>query len=106
LETAVLADMGRAKERSGTAIRCIVSFDQPRTPIVIERVLPDPGLVRELLIRGAPYWTVQRYAKNLSEMAALSDAGKRGRRDRPMFIAPWFRGDWAYETPLVDGVEV
>ncbi|MFW2390058.1 MAG: hypothetical protein ACN4G0_17105 [Polyangiales bacterium] len=83
-----------------------MSFDQPRAPIVIDRVLPEPGLVRELLIRGAPYWTVQRYVKNLSEMAALSNAGKRGRRDRPMFIAPWFRGDWAYETPLVDGVEV
>jgi len=23
-----------------------------------------------------------------------------------MFVAPWFRGDWAYDAPLVDGVEV
>ena len=83
-----------------------MSFDQPRAPIVIDRVLPDPSVVRELLVRGAPYWTVQRYVKNLSEMAALSDAGKRGRKNRPMFIAPWFRGDWAYDEPLVDGTEV
>ena len=83
-----------------------MSFDQPRAPIVIDQVLPDPGLVRALLIRGAPYWTVQRYVKNLSEMSALSDAGRKGRRDRPMFIAPWFRGDWAYDEPLVPGVEV
>jgi hypothetical protein len=38
-------------------------------------------------------------------MAALSDAAKRGRKNRPMFIAPWFRGDWAHEEPLVEGVE-
>jgi hypothetical protein len=83
-----------------------VSFDQPRAPIVIDRVLADPSVVRDLLIRGAPYWTVQRYVKNLSEMASLSDAGKHSRKDRPMFIAPWFRGNWAYDEPLVQGVEV
>jgi hypothetical protein len=83
-----------------------VSFDQPRAPIVIDRVLADPAVVRDLLIRGAPYWTVQRYVKNLSEMASLSDAGTHSRRDRPMFIAPWFRGDWAYDEPFVPGVEV
>jgi len=82
-----------------------VSFDRPRAPIVIDRVLPDPSLVRELLVRGAPYWTVQRYVKNPSEMASLSDAGKH-RKNRPMFIAPWFRGDWAYGKPLVEGTEV
>lgn len=86
--------------------KALVSFDRPRAPIVIDRVLPDPAVVRELLIRGAPYWTVQRYVKNLSELAALSDAGKQGRKDRPMFIAPWFRGDWAHGEPLVEGVEV
>ena len=83
-----------------------MSFDQPRTPSVIDHVLPDPSVVRELVVRGAPYWTVQRYAKNLSEMASLSDAGKRGRKDRPMFIAPWFRGDWAYDEPLLEGAEI
>ena len=60
-----------------------MSFDSPRAPIVIDHVLPNPSLVRELLIRGAPYWTVQRYVKNRSEMAALSDAAKQGRKNRP-----------------------
>lgn len=73
---------------------------------MFDRVLPDPAVVPEILTRGAPYWTVQRYVKNLSEMASLSDAAKRGRQDRPMFIAPWFRGDWAYGEPLVEGVEL
>ena len=83
-----------------------MSFDSPRKPIIIDQLLEDPSVVRELLIAGSPYWTVQRYVKNLSEMQALSDAAKRARKDRPMFIAPWFRGDWAREQPLVDGVEV
>lgn len=83
-----------------------MSFDVPRAPVIVDNVLPDPALVRELLIRGAPYWTVQRYVKNLSELAALSDAGKQGRRSRPMFIAPWFRGDWAHGKPLVAGTEI
>jgi len=83
-----------------------VSFDHPSAPIVIDRVLPDPSIVRELLIRGAPYWTVQRYVKNLSEMASLSNAGNQGRRNRPMFVAPWFRGNWAYGEPLLEGTEV
>jgi hypothetical protein len=102
----VEAAASRAKKWGRDWYNAHVSFDQPRTPIVIDRVLPDPSVVRGLLIRGAPYWTVQRYVKNLSEMASLSDAGKRGRRDRPMFIAPWFRGDWAYDEPLVEGAEV
>ena len=110
---AELARKARSKESGGHAQAwrdccyiAMVSFDQPRAPIVIDQVLPDPAIVRELLTRGAPYWTVQRYVRNLSEMASLSEAAKRGRRDRPMFIAPWFRGDWAYGEPLVEGVEV
>ena len=83
-----------------------MSFNKPKAPVVIDEVLPDASVVRELLLRGAPYWTVQRYVKNLSEMSALSDAGKRGRKGRPMSIAPWFRGDWAYDEPLVDGAKV
>jgi hypothetical protein len=104
-----LWECGGPSGRIGHCCKCYnaaVSFDQPRAPIVIDQVLTDPSVVRELLIRGAPYWTVQRYVKNFSEMAALSDAGKMGRQDRPMFIAPWFRGDWAYGERLVEGAEV
>lgn len=75
-----------------------------RPPIVIDRVFDDPSIVRTLVERGSPYWTVQRYLANASEMASLSDAGKRS-PDRPMMIAPWFRGDWAFGEPKVPGVE-
>lgn len=82
----------------------------PRAPIFIERVLDDPSVIHELIQRGGRYPTVQRYLKNLTEMAALSDAGRSsdGRllsASSPMIIAPWFRGDWALETPLIDGLE-
>lgn len=75
-----------------------------RSPVVLDRALPDPSLVRTLVERGGPYWTVQRYLANLSELASLSEAGKRA-PDAPMMIAPWFRGDWAYGEPKVPGVE-
>lgn len=82
----------------------------PRPPIIIERVLPEPGLVYDLIERGGRYPTVQRYLKNLTEMAALSDAGRA--RDgsqhaagSAMPIAPWFRGDWALDEPLIEGLE-
>lgn len=76
-----------------------------RKPIVIDRVLEDRDVVRDLVVRGSPYWTVQRYLRNHEEMTALSDAGKRGKADEPMFIAPWFRGDWAYDAPRLEGLE-
>lgn len=76
-----------------------------RTPVVLDRVFDDPDLVPRLVERGSPYWTVQRYLRNTSEMTSLSDAGRRADADRPMLVAPWFRGDWAFERPLVPGVE-
>lgn len=80
----------------------------PRAPIFIDRVLSDPELVYELIERGGRYPTVQRYLTNLTEMAALSDAGRA--RDgshhdagSAMPIAPWFRGDWALEARSASG---
>lgn len=73
----------------------------PRPPIVMDRVLDDPGLVRHLVERHAPYWPVQRYFGNAAEYAALSGAMDA----TAMPIAPVFRGNWAEGRPLVDGVE-
>lgn len=76
-----------------------------RPPVIIDRVLEDRAIVRDLVARGGPYFTVQRYLANLDEMSTLSDAGKRGKPDAPMIIAPWFRGDWAYGAPKLAGLE-
>ncbi len=76
-----------------------------RPPIVLDRAFDDPTLVARLVERGSPYWTVQRYLKNTSEMTSLSEAGKRAAPEKPMLVAPWFRGDWAYERALVPGAE-
>ena len=85
-------------------------MEKPRPPVVVDRVLPDPGLVRTLVERNAPYWPVQRYFANAAEMAALSDAPAGSPRARaggrgPMVVGPVFRGDWAYDRPLVPGIE-
>ncbi len=70
----------------------------PRSPIQIDSVLDDPEIIRDLIERHSPYLPVQRYFANQAEFNASSGQGK-------MFIAPNFRGDWAYDEPLVDGIE-
>jgi hypothetical protein len=45
---------------------------------------------------------VQRYFAGDAEYRVAS--GEAAGKDRPMFIAPVFRGDWAYDTPTVEGV--
>ena len=75
----------------------------PLPPVVLETVLDDPGLVGRLARTNAPYFPVQRYFATAVEMNALSDTrqGDRG----TMVVGPVFRGDWAYDAPLVDGLE-
>jgi len=75
-------------------------------PVIVEKVLEDPSLVRGLVTRHAPYWSVQRYFRNATEMESLRDGKAATGASGGMFVAPWFRGDWAYDAPLVDGVEV
>lgn len=81
-----------------------------RPPIALAGVLDDPGLVRRLAEAHAPYLPVQRYVASAEEQRLLSqnervDPGAGAQGDAPVFVAPIFRGDWAYDTPLVDGVE-
>lgn len=75
-----------------------------RKPIVLDRAFDDPARILAVVERGSPYWAVQRYLQNHSEMTSLSEAGKRASGAR-MLIAPWFRGDLAYGEPLVPGAE-
>jgi len=71
-------------------------------PVFVERVLEDPGLVRQLVERHGPYAPVQRYFGSVAEYEASSGRGSAGGR---MIVAPNFRGDWAYDEALVDGIE-
>lgn len=71
-------------------------------PIQIDSVLDDPQLVRRLVEANAPYAPVQRYFTDDAEFHAAAGEDSRG---QPMFIAPVFRGDWAYNEPLIDDVE-
>src|SRR5262245_17086332 len=75
----------------------------PLPPVVLETVLDDAGLVARLARANAPYFPVQRYFANAAEMNALS---KTQQGDGPaMRVGPVFRGDWAYDAPLVDGLD-
>ncbi len=72
----------------------------PRTPRLLERAFEDPDAIRALVERHAPYWPVLRYAMSPSELAAV------GGSEHALRVPPWFRGDWAYGKPLVEGAEL
>jgi hypothetical protein len=73
-------------------------MSEPLSPVALPKVLEDPDLIRNLVEANGPYYPVQRYFKNQAEYRANTGHAS-------MMIAPNFRGDWAYEVPLVDGVE-
>jgi hypothetical protein len=73
------------------------NFERPRSPVVIDRAFDDPERIRQLVRNNAPYWPTIRYVANQSELRALSSS------DMTLAVQPWFRGDWAYDEPLVDG---
>jgi hypothetical protein len=70
-----------------------------RPPIQLARLLDEPGSFRELIERHAPYFPVQRYLATDAEFRLSSGRGGFN------IIAPNFRGDWAYDEPLVDGAD-
>lgn len=79
---------------------------QPCPPVVLDHVLDDPALVRQLAERNAPYFPVQRYFASAQEQRALSSARAEAASDaEPVVVGPVFRGDWAFDRPLVEGVE-
>jgi hypothetical protein len=69
-------------------------------PILLRDLLGEPSRFRELIEKHAPYQPVQRYFAGAAEYRASSGGGQG------MIIAPNFRGDWAYEKPLVAGAEI
>ncbi|MFT5444572.1 MAG: hypothetical protein ACI8W3_003629 [Myxococcota bacterium] len=71
-------------------------------PIKIDSVFENPACVRALVEANGPYAPVQRYFTDDEEYKATAGAESR---DKPVFIAPVFRGDWAYEEPLIEGVD-
>jgi hypothetical protein len=77
----------------------------PRQPVFIESAFDDPAAVSRLVERHAPYWPVQRYFASAEEQRALSDSADRpGAAPGKLVVGPVFRGNWAYDRPLVDGV--
>ena len=70
-------------------------------PIAIDSLLEDPGAVRDLLERQAPYAPVQRYLRSAAEFRNAS-----GSAAQQQLIAPNFRGDWAFEGEVAPGAEL
>lgn len=72
----------------------------PREPVVIDHAFADPERIRALVPQNAPYWPTLRYVANEAELAATGGDGQR-----PTVVMPWFRGDWAYDEPTVEGAD-
>jgi hypothetical protein len=68
-------------------------------PIRIEPAFDDPGEIRAMFERYAPYRALATYAPE-----GIKDEA-HGQAKRP--VDPWFRGDWALGgKPLVDGADL
>ncbi|HVW79347.1 MAG TPA: hypothetical protein VHB69_00190 [Mycobacteriales bacterium] len=73
----------------------------PRTPVKLDHVVEDRDEVWRLIDTHAPYWPVQRYFANSAEYAALSGSDEPAQ----MIVAPVFRGNWAFDGEVLDGVQ-
>lgn len=73
----------------------------PRKPRILDHAFAEPDEVRSLIPRHAPYWPTLRYVANDAELRSFG----RDSAPRPRHVMPWFRGDWAYNEPLVEGAE-
>jgi hypothetical protein len=71
----------------------------PVRPVFLDPAFDDPAGVRRLIDARAPYWPVQRYFANGAEYAALSGKSATG-----MVVAPVFRGNWAADGTVREGV--
>jgi hypothetical protein len=68
---------------------------------VLTEAVDDPAMVRRLIDTHQPYWPVQRYFANSAEYAALSGQTEPS----TMIIAPVFRGNWAADGNVLEGVQ-
>jgi hypothetical protein len=73
----------------------------PRSPVRLDKVVDDRDALWRLIDAHAPYWPVQRYFANSAEYAAMSGS------DEPtkMIVAPVFRGNWAFDGDVLEGVQ-
>jgi hypothetical protein len=72
-------------------------FKNPRPPIQVDRAFEDPERIRDLVRQNGPYWPTIRYMANASELSAVGSDAKT------LSVVPWFRQDWAYGEPMVEG---
>lgn len=76
---------------------------RPKPPIVLDHVLDDGEVIRDMARAHGPYWQPGRML--LSSGAVRGTAAGEGTITEvdPALVGPVFRGDWAFGEPLVDG---
>lgn len=99
-ELCIAVIIARQIRRNSLAENSVTATCYP--PVQIDHVLDDPGSIRRRVEANGPYAPVQRYFSDDAEYRATAGAESR---EKAVFIAPVFRGDWAYETPLIDDID-
>lgn len=83
----------------------VMSGTTPRSPVRIDCVFDDPTHIEHLVDTLHPYWPVQRYMANRAEYATLSGGSAHRDPQAAMPVAPVFRGDWAFNGDIAEGVD-
>jgi hypothetical protein len=78
---------------------------RPRPPIVLDNVVDDGQILRDMAEANGPYWQPARMLTTSGAASRVADDTDPDLAVDPRLVGPVFRGDWAFGTPLVDGAE-
>jgi hypothetical protein len=77
----------------------------PKPPIVLDAVVPDGEVVRDLARANGPYWQPGRMLAATGAVRSTADDRAEQLTANPALVGPVFRGDWAFGASLIDGVD-
>ena len=93
-----LAATGRFAPMAATALR-------PKPPIVVDHVVGDGEVVRDLARAHGPYWQPGRMLVSSGPVRGTAAGEGTITEADPALVGPVFRGDWAFGEDRIPGAE-
>lgn len=78
---------------------------RPKPPIVLDHVVEDGEVVRDMARANGPYWQPGRMLASSGAVRGTADGDGTVSEVDPALVGPVFRGDWAFGEALVEGAE-
>ena len=78
---------------------------RPKPPIVLDRVVADGEVIRDMARANGPYWQPGRMLTSSGAPRDAADTDDPDLEVDPRLVGPVFRGDWAFGEALVDGAD-